>query len=384
MTNTLNKIMHNGDEYLLPISYTAWEWIEIKNGDDYSAMRWPSPIWFHIPTRTEWIAVRDIWTALWGSSSDGPNFWIALKLPFNWLRASDASISNVGTNGAYYTCTAYRTDDVYWFQIRASEIAWYITNRSVASAIRCFKDSPVTPTSSWTKLYWTSIEAGGIFWSSSEWLISLSDDWQAWTTIADKNLWATTVWNSWDALSQANCGKYYQWGNNYWFPFTWAVTTSSTQVDASNYWPWNYYSSSTFITTSWTPWDWSSVQNDNLWWWVTWVVTRTNAITNTGVLSVNWQIWDVTIEEWITKIFTLADTSDTATAQEIYNWYVAGNYPIVYKSLKIFTLSWVKSNEMRFTAIYNTDTSITSNKLSFTISSWTVTGIVEQQVTINA
>lgn len=69
-------------------------------------------------------------------------------------------------------------------------------------------------------------------------------------------------------MSEANCWKYYQWGNNYGFPWTWSVTTSSTQVDASSYWPWNYYSSSTFIAVS--VWDWSSVRNDNLWWWVTW------------------------------------------------------------------------------------------------------------------
>lgn len=112
------------------------------------------------------------------------------------------------------------------------------------------------------------ITTAWIYHSPSLWLISLSSDWTNWITIADKNLWATQVYNNWDTLSEANCGKYYQWWNNYWFPFTWAVTTSSTQVNAQNYWPWNYYSSSTFIIWWWN--DWSSVQNDNLWWWVTW------------------------------------------------------------------------------------------------------------------
>ena len=101
-------------------------------------------------------------------------------------------------------------------------------------------------------------------------LISLSSDWETWTTITDKNLWATQVYNNWDTLSETNCGKFYQWGNNYWFPFTWAVTTSSTQADASNYWPWNYYSSSTFIIRNNTPRDWSSVENNNLRWDTTW------------------------------------------------------------------------------------------------------------------
>lgn len=106
-----------------------------------------------------------------------------------------------------------------------------------------------------------------IYHDSVNGLISLSSDWSTRYTISDKNLWATTVWNSWDALSQSNCWKYYQRWNNYWFKFTWSVTTSSTEVNASTYWPWNYYSSSTFIKSGWT---WDSSNNKNLWWWETW------------------------------------------------------------------------------------------------------------------
>ena len=66
----------------------------------------------------------------------------------------------------------------------------------------------------------------------------------------------------------------YQRWNNYWFPSTWTISnTSSTQVDASTYWPWNYYSSGTFIT--WNQ-DWSSVQNDDLRWWTTWITKKWN------------------------------------------------------------------------------------------------------------
>ncbi len=84
--------------------------------------------------------------------------------------------------------------------------------------------------------------------------------------IADKNLWATKYyWEEW-ALPNEYYWNYYQWWNNYWFPNTWWFTTNWTQVDASSYWPWNYYSSSTFIL--WWYWDTSS--NFDLWWWVTW------------------------------------------------------------------------------------------------------------------
>lgn len=98
-------------------------------------------------------------------------------------------------------------------------------------------------------------------------LISLSSDWETWITIADKNLWAYSVWNSWAGLSQDNCWYYYQCGNNYWFRWSWTISpTSTSSVNAGTYWPWNYYSSSTFIKTS--PRD--SSYNTNLRWWVTW------------------------------------------------------------------------------------------------------------------
>ena len=94
-------------------------------------------------------------------------------------------------------------------------------------------------------------------------LISLSSDWENWITIADKNLWARTVRNDWDLVTARNNWWFFQWGNNYMFPFTWARTTSWTRVDTTWYWPWNYYNSDVFIT--WNRY-WSSVDNVDLWW----------------------------------------------------------------------------------------------------------------------
>ena len=95
-------------------------------------------------------------------------------------------------------------------------------------------------------------------------------DWSDAYTIMDRNLWATST----GVDSSDSYGYYFQWWNNYWFPSdpNASITTSNTKVDASWYWPWNYYSSSTFITISSNrgsnPRDRSSVQNDNLRWWV--------------------------------------------------------------------------------------------------------------------
>lgn len=101
---------------------------------------------------------------------------------------------------------------------------------------------------------------------TKNWLISISSDWSNWITIADKNLWATQVYNYGDTLSNANCGNVYQWGNNYGFTWSGGFTTTTTKPNAGSYWPWNYYSGSSFVnTSSYDDNDWSSVHNDDLW-----------------------------------------------------------------------------------------------------------------------
>lgn len=109
------------------------------------------------------------------------------------------------------------------------------------------------------------ITTAWIYYSPDLWLISLSSDWTNWITIADKNLWATTVYNYGDALSSANAGWLYQWGNTYSFPFSWVWWWNNQQVDATNYWPWNYYYNNYFRTTAPRDNSW----NGNLRWWVT-------------------------------------------------------------------------------------------------------------------
>ena len=232
------------------------------------ATQWPAPDGFHVPLNTERQTVYNIWIALGGGSSSWTNLWIALKLPFAGNRAySNANTASQGSIWIYWSSSPTTSkinfaDTLYISSNNITSQNEY--RRAMGSAIRCFRNSFAIPNISWTKLYWTSIESWWIFWNSTKWLISLSSNWQTWITIADKNLWATTVWNSWDTLSEANCWYYYQRWNNYGFPFTWTVTTSSTQVDASTYWPWNYYSSSTFIVMNNR---WDSTGNWNLRWW---------------------------------------------------------------------------------------------------------------------
>jgi uncharacterized protein (TIGR02145 family) len=80
-----------------------------------------------------------------------------------------------------------------------------------------------------------------------------------WYTMSSCNVWATLAWTWSDSY-----WNFFQWGNNYRFPNTWAVSTSTWLINTTDYWPENPYSSDTFITLYG---GWSLSQNDNLWWW---------------------------------------------------------------------------------------------------------------------
>ena len=87
---------------------------------------------------------------------------------------------------------------------------------------------------------------------------------RSWLIIMDRNLWATAYMNEeWKTYSQWY-GYYYQWWNNFWFDYQRWLNVSWVQVDASDFWPWNYYNSSVYSNNS--AW-WDSSHNNNLWWW---------------------------------------------------------------------------------------------------------------------
>lgn len=335
MTNYITKTIKNGVEANVPVTsvnwqygdvviqtggnYTAGNWIDITNDEiwldgtynDYSAMQWPAPDGFHVPNSEERISMINIWIALWAwTSGNGSGTKTYLKMPYAWIRVRNTwDVSSQWTAGDYWLCerqiTTYNSWMWYYYNNNANLTTKLSAYLSTWMSIRPFKDKSVVPESSWTKLYGTSIESWWIFWSSTDWLISLSSDWQNWITISDKNLWATTVYNDGDTLSEANCGKYYQRWNNYWFPRTWTVTTSSTTVNAGSYWPWNYYSSSTFIIINW---DWSSVENDDLWGGVTWAVSWNLVINDsTGPKSI------VKIRWWTQAEYDALTTKDSST-----------------------------------------------------------------------
>jgi len=83
-------------------------------------------------------------------------------------------------------------------------------------------------------------------------------------TLMDRNLWATQVF-TWDRFNRCTYWYYYQWWNNYGFPNTWDIKTSTVQVDVSWYGPNNPYSSDTFIIGH-DNWYSTNPSYNNLWW----------------------------------------------------------------------------------------------------------------------
>jgi hypothetical protein len=357
-------------------TYNAWTGIEIKNWSDYSAMQWPCPNGFHIPTKDEWDTVWWILeNTFWRTGNPAYIAWTYLKLPLAWERQTNGiggKASDQGVQGYYWSCTPYNNVySAYIMEFNTNNILYrsYGYLRVWCKSLRWFKDSPVIPDASWTTLYdWSGVAAGAwVFHNATLWLISLSGDWTTWITLADKNIGATTVYNYWDKVSDANCGWYFQWGNNYMFPFYWSVTTSNTQVDASSYWPWNYYYSPIFRDNI-SPWD--SSDNRNLRWGETGVVQTSNAVSNKWVLSVNWQTWAVILYQDRTKTFYLLDYHDLAAAQSAYDWYLAGNYPVI----RIWSTGYefVSGNFISpYLYFYSNNLNFTNYEPSYPTESWT-------------
>lgn len=327
---------------ILQYELNAWLWIEIW---DYYTNQWPAPVGFHIPTIDELSAVSDIMTALGLATLWGEGLKQYLKMPYAWQVSW-----NKWTDWYYLSCNN-RWDNTDWYlSFYNNSINISRWPKSQGLSIRCFKNKSVSPDLSWTTLFDGSSIAtwAWIFHDTVNWLISISADWQNWITIQDKNLWATTVYNDGDVLSQSNCWNFFQRWNNYGFDWNWAITTSSIKVDASWYWPWNYYSSNVFIDAG-DSWDWSSVTNNNLRWWVTWIIE--NAINNTWVLSVDWKTWHVLVEQPNVCEITvqLVDTDYIWTATKI--WDLVDGATIIWHSNGLQGLQWLSIAWVSYTIL---------------------------------
>lgn len=220
--------------------------------------QWPCPNGYHIGTRTEWSSIVSMLDRLWvKNETDTMNY---LKLPAayylnrsNWSKNQSywkvRIWTSTMTNNA--TAPAFIIDENHVVQVKDDK-------PGNAFSIRPLKDNPMIPDSTWTTLYQWAWNAW-IFWNSTLWLISLSRDWITWATMADKNLWATNVWDD---------GLYYQFWNNHGFAVSPSTYYTSKVSNTQWYWPGNYYDDEHFIrVSSWN--NWFTDTNNNIWWWVT-------------------------------------------------------------------------------------------------------------------
>lgn len=165
------------------------------------------------------------------------------------LENSKATIKVEIPSKTYETFITLDYTDIY--NIRHSDEFWVLLNDGIRLSrvdFFVYNNPELQPMWAW------------IYHNATLWLLSYSLDWDNWVTIADKDLWASSIRTE---------GKLYQWGNNYWFAPDGLPTTSHTKVDVSDYWPWNYYYSDTFIVGDNADDNWYLSNNANLWWWIT-------------------------------------------------------------------------------------------------------------------
>ena len=235
--------------------------IQIFNNVTIEDTKGPCPMWFHVPLSTERNALWAEMQALW---LDSQWTWYAMEnylyMPAAWYLDASWSITDWWTYYGVWCADEDAFNFGYTFDTsnrNAFKINWL--------NIRPFADSPVVPDSTWSVVYDGSSVATGawVFWHGIYWVISISSDGVNWITIADKNLWANYTYVPWDTITSDTRWNYYQWWNCYWFDV--APATSYDTVDATWYWPGNYYYGDKFVLGSYNRQIWN---NSNLWWGV--------------------------------------------------------------------------------------------------------------------
>lgn len=311
------------DELVEQLTMHAWEWISIQTVDDYSAMRWPCPEWYHVPTHSNILSISNIFGNLWIRGSTWAGY---VSIPKSWYYWISWGKEHVNDWAYVWTCKNSWAWDRSWVWNWQDWVPVSKVRNSMWIPVRPFKNIPIIPNNQWNVIYdWSSIANWAwIFHSPELWVFSLSWNGQDWITIADKNIWATTIYHTGDQISADNSWYYYQWWNNHWFSYNGWFSTSNTKVDVSSYSP-SSYSNNVFIT--WND-SWMIEINKDLWGWETWVQQITNTIINTWVLSVNWKKWHVIVADNV-KAFRLENNQDLDTAQEIYERWVEWKEPIV-------------------------------------------------------
>jgi hypothetical protein len=220
------------------------EWQPLIPGD-YTLLRWPCDEGFHVPLKEEWKAIIDTWleaTPLANKLHIPADLWKC-----DWTDAERRDSASNSYQAELWTSSLQTGGSplifVYWTAGIYDTKKLYFTNTwNDAYRIRPFRNMPILPDNTRTET-----ETWIIRYNQDLWLITVLVWTDQYVTLKDKDVGAIDSSSRW---------KYFQRWNNYWFTRGDTLTTSSTQIDASAYWPTNPYSSSTFIT-------WRSIFRDN-------------------------------------------------------------------------------------------------------------------------
>jgi hypothetical protein len=285
-----------------------------------------------VPSTAEWWDTLNWLQLLWLGGCE--NAMTYLKLPMAGYREYDTTnLDNRWTVWCYWTSTPNDSTTAYILSFNGTDIS--VENSITRSAwlpIRAFKNTIALPDSTWTVLSWT-LWSWWVFWNQTEWLITVTWDWTVGYTIMDKNLWATQVWNYWDAeWQEETCGKTYQWWNNYWFDWDdnlVILDPSHTKRDVTGYWPTNYYSNSYWVAES--PWQNSTSNGNDLWWNVSNSTHQECETTPLTISStVNWFNPSNAGTEW--QVLTKTSTG--------YNWSAAAKWITVWTTAPSNPSAW--------------------------------------------
>ena len=108
-----------------------------------------------MPSKDELVALCGILTTTFSMEQNATTMSTYLKMPMaGYRRYSNSGILGIGTAGYYWSSIPYDVDCAYTLHFGQTSISTQSKlQRATGFPVRCFKDVPTIPTSSWTTLY---------------------------------------------------------------------------------------------------------------------------------------------------------------------------------------------------------------------------------------
>ena len=244
----------------LPIQYKWWRyklnwdsWIKLVNtgATDYEVFCWAIKDLSN--AETLWINARK--TLL----ENLQNAYTGTTIKNVWAIARVLSTDTTNTWATELLTTNIVSNNLWGSIIASSSSSWWWNNTPIGPYASCTWVNTPTPFSA-TSTYGSCNTADIIVcsWNGT------------WYTIAACNVWTNTASTAYNDTNWY--WELFQWWNNAWIKTAW---TSPTRIwtTTSN----STYSNATFISSLSlpSPFDWTSIQNDNLWWnWTNTVESR--------------------------------------------------------------------------------------------------------------